>query len=161
MDVDFWWLTIQDGKCSLDVSEKTLLRHTYQIVLNLFDHKKLEPNDRTRVRGYNAYCSDPESPPYTIWENPYKRVKPYEHGVESPEGAGISVSLVDGEVFSLRPFADSDKLHLAQIAKDLGILDKLEEVSYTCEQSTTEIAEPCMDCCNCWQLYKRAKVGIV
>lgn len=155
MKVDFWWINIEAGKLSLDVSEKTMFRHAYHLA---YEWPRVELG--TFIKAYNAYTSDKDITNFTSMQNPHTRDKPYEHSVWKEMGAGAVAEFFNKTAYSIRPFSNVTKTDLAQIAKELNILDKLDEVSYTCEQSTREIKEPCGECFNCEQLAK-AKAEIL
>ena len=150
IDADFWWLPMIVTKImSVDVSEKALLRHVYELCTNnlLYPAQELIPNV-PMIKSFNAYCSDD----HNIKTLLYIRKKQYEKGIEVDNN---TISLCNGDVIALQPFADTTKTNLVGIAKSLNIFDSLLEVTYTCEQSTTGYTDPCGVCFNCNQM-KRA-----
>lgn len=153
IDADFWWLCAKktDPRLSIDISEKVLLRHTYEMCTydRLFQVPEVIP-DVPLILNYNAYCCDSDIVSLNQ-KNPYRRDKIFYYGKQLGQN---TVSLCEGSVLSIRPFADTTKANLVEIAQQLNILEQLNKVSYTCEQSTTQPADPCGSCFNCLQMKK-------
>lgn len=156
IDADFWWMPpVVARMVSVDISEKVLLRHVYETCTNdkLFKIPNLIENSPI-IKSFNAYCKDHDLV-YDDEKNQYVNERIYEHGVVINSESGKAISLCDGNVIALQPFANTTKTNLIAIAKDLNILEDLDRISYTCEQSTKELVEPCGVCFNCKQM-KRA-----
>jgi hypothetical protein len=156
IDVDFWWISITSiNRRPVDLSEKVLLRHTYELCTN----KKLYPAidvlpDIPIIKSYNAYCEDLDITDNDE-KNPYYRKRRFDHGETTNTVYGDSVSLCNGDVIAFQPFAKSTKTNLVGIAKSLNIINDLNTVTYTCEQDTSEPLDDCEQCFNCLQM-KRA-----
>jgi hypothetical protein len=154
IDADFWWLPIITAQLmSVDISEKALLRHVYEMCVNsaMFDKLLEFVEDVPMVKSFNAYCKDPDIAA-SVRKTPYVEKKKYDKGVSIDNN---TISLCDGAVIAVQPFADTTKTNLIAIAKELNILDSLAKVTYTCEQSTADYTDPCGVCFNCKQM-KRA-----
>lgn len=65
-------------------------------------------------------------------------------GQPGPERPSSDSSLV------MQPFLEYDKTTVLQLALDMGVLDKISEISHTCTESKT------LRCNMCWQCKERA-----
>jgi len=117
----------------------------------MFDKLLEFVEDVPMVKSFNAYCKDPDIAA-SVRKTPYVEKKKYDKGVSIDNN---TISLCDGAVIAVQPFADTTKTNLIAIAKELNILDSLAKVTYTCEQSTADYTDPCGVCFNCKQM-KRA-----
>lgn len=151
---DFWWLvTLKNITTSIDVSEKALLRHVYKLCTDDLDcNKTIEViSNRSIIKSFNAFCIDSSRIAFNEHILTIEQKK-YQYGTVLNSN---TVSLCNGDVIAVQPFKDTTKSRLVRIATELGILKDLNNVSYTCEQSTNEIIEACGQCFNCKQM-KRA-----
>lgn len=147
INANFWWLSVPVVRDynMIDVSEKTLLRHAYNFVLNGFLYD--EPDPRPGVPGVinlNAQCRT------TLPEHraPYVVDKLFETGIHDEIGSGIRHTLESGAVIVWQPFFKLNKQQIVDIANELDIVDELKLLTQNCE-SSSPLTKPCGVCYKC------------
>lgn len=157
-NVDFWWYTNSYNKDRniYNVTEKSLLNTCFNFATKPNFFEELNPGQRVIVRNdvpkvinYNAYVTNRTVEPPEYLKHTQKH---YPNAVEISIPNGKMFEFYSGEAMSILPFYNIGKTELVKLAKDLNILDDLETITYTCEQSTVDITPSCGKCFNCIEL---------
>lgn len=148
INANFYWISVpvyNRDYNMIDVSEKTLLRHVYDFVINPFCYD--EPDARKGVPSVislNAQCrtyTSEHKPPYTV-------DKLFDNSIHLERGSGIRHSVKGGAVIVWQPFFNLNKVQLVDIANNLNIKDELKLLTQNCESSLKD-GETCGVCYKC------------
>lgn len=148
INANFYWLSVSIKKRNynmIDISEKALVRHVYDYVLNGSEYSEPEPRKGVpSVISLNAQCRteiDEHEPPYTvdkIFEN--SRIDEFE--------SGIRHTLESGAVIVWQPFFNLNKRQIVNESLRLNIRDELKFRTQNCE-SPSYTSVTCGECYKC------------